>query len=359
MDYINRYLNPSFDLNPYLGVIFDNYRTLEYGEEHIIRGRVAPRFQGKLSALEKRLKKLPGRYSVDRAGKDTYITITTPLFKPKATNWTLHLGLFLATIGTTLLVGALREGGDPFYSIADLRLGIPFSTAVLLILLVHELGHYFAARRHGMDVTLPFFIPMLPPFPFGTMGALIKMRSAIISRRMLLDIGAAGPIAGFCVALPLTVYGLHGSSWGESSMQFFTTGGSLLFNWLANIIIGPAPQDGLVLQLSSVAFAGWIGFFVTAMNLVPLGQLDGGHIAYALFGKHHRKIAYGVFLSLLALGYLWSGWFFWAFIILFFIKLRHPPVIDETIKLGPGRILIGLITLAIFILTFMPLPIEA
>ncbi len=346
------------EIEAYLAVLYSRYRILDLRTEWVIRGVLEPRFARMRRLIERYLKSFNGRYNFETVGDDTYLTISASVGGRQEQNWKLHLGLFLITIFTTMLVGSLREGGDPLASAGDLALGLPFSAAIMLILLVHELGHYFAARHHGMDVTLPFFIPMPPPFIFGTIGALIKMRSPLFSRRMLLDVGAAGPIAGFVVSVPLVIIGLISSHWASVPQSYFLTGESLLFSWLRNLILGPAPP-GEFLHMSSVAFAGWIGFFVTAMNMIPIGQLDGGHIAYALFGRRHVRVAYGFFFTMLLLGFLWPGWFFWAFLILVFIRVKHPPIIDEEIPLDPWRKAVGVLTFLILILTFMPIPILA
>ena len=143
----------------------------------------------------------------------------------------------------------------------------------------------------------------------------------------------------------------------DSAPQYFITGNGLLFNWLSRLILG-APAEGQLLQMSSVAFAGWIGFFVTAMNLIPIGQLDGGHIAYALFGRRHKHMAYSFFLLLLVMGFLWPGWVFFALLILILIRVQHPPIIDEEIPLDGRRKLLGAATILVFLLTFMPVPIR-
>ena len=305
--------------------------------------------------LARSLNSFPGRYSFEKVGDETFLTISTTVGVRQVSSWKLHGLLFFATILTTLLVGSLREGGDPLTFPGDLLLGAPFSASIMLILLIHELAHYFAARHHGMDVSLPFFIPLPPPFIFGTGGALIKMRSPMFSRRTLLDVGSAGPIAGFLVSVPLVILGLMSSSWGAAP-EYYITGNSLLFNWLSHLVLGP-PAGGQLLQMSSVAFAGWIGFFVTALNLMPIGQLDGGHIAYALFGRRHDYIAYSFFLLMLVMGFFWPGWIFLAFFILILIRVKHPPIIDDEIPLDRKRKLLGGATILIFILTFMPVPI--
>jgi len=344
------------ELEAYLAGLYSRYRMLDLQSQWVIRGVLNQRFARMRHLIERSLAGFTGRYSFERVGDELYLTISADVGGRARQNWMMHLVLFCVTVLTTLLVGTLREGGDPLVNPAELALGVPFSAAIMLILLVHELGHFFAARYHGMDVTLPYFIPLPPPFIFGTGGALIKMRSPMYNRRMLLDVGAAGPIAGFLVSVPLLVIGLVHSQWTQFPPQYFVTGESLLFSWLVDLIVGVRPE-GAFLQMSSLAFAGWIGFFVTAMNMMPIGQLDGGHIAYALFGKRHTQIAYVIFFVMLVLGFLWPGWIFWAVLILLFIRVKHPPIIDESVTLDPKRKLVGAVTLLIFILTFMPQPI--
>ncbi|MCE5270308.1 site-2 protease family protein [bacterium] len=355
MDYFGYYDPAQQELEGYLNGLYSRYRVLDYQNEQVIRGVLKPRFAGMQEQITRALSSFTGRYSFERVGEETWLTLSSSGVRSRY-NWAVHLGLFVATVASTLLAGALREGADLLARPADILLGLPFSGSIMLILLVHELGHYFTARRHGMDVSLPYFIPMPPPFIFGTMGALIKMRSPMFTRRMLLDVGSAGPLAGFIVSLPVVVLGLMHSSWGAQGNGFFEPGHSLLFAGLAHLILGPQPT-GTVLQMSSVAFAGWIGFFVTAMNLIPVGQLDGGHIGYALFGRLHKRIAIAFFLGMLALSFFWTGWLFWSVLIFFLIRVQHPPVLDEEVPLDRGRRLIGLTCILILALTFMPSPI--
>lgn len=358
MDFFGYRDSNRWELDSYLNGIFSRYQVMEVQSDKVIRGLLKPRFAGMRASIRRALGSFPGRYSFETVGEDTWLTISTDLEKRGSRKWVLHLVLFAATVFTTLLVGAMREGGDILASPAELALGLPFSSSIMLILLVHELGHYFTARRYGMDVSLPFFIPLPPPFIFGTAGALIKMRSPMFTRRVLLDVGAAGPIAGFLVSLPIVALGLMESRWATHSGDFFITGHSLLFGWMAELILGPKPP-GAVLEMSSVAFAGWIGFFVTAMNLVPIGQLDGGHIGYAMFGRKHTRIAYLFFFVILGLGFFWPGWLFWAVLILILIRVQHPPVLDEDIPLDPRRRAVGVFCMVILALTFMPAPIIA
>jgi len=266
-----------------------------------------------------------------------------------------------------------------------LRSGAPYSASLMAILLCHEFGHYFAARLHGVDASLPFFIP-LPLPPFGTMGALIRIRSRLPSFRAVLDIGAAGPIAGFVGAVPLLVWGTahsqvvhgvpaHGShpAW-QSAFTLLTAlvhhsfrpladpgqttifGDSLLTWAVVRLFHGPLPAGSDIL-LHPVAFAGWVGCLVTAMNLTPIGQLDGGHIVYALFGKwgnlasrlfSHALLGVGLFAS-------WN-WLVWWAVVRLLVGVGHP----KPVELGPidgRRKAVALVSLVILVLTFVPRPV--
>ncbi len=266
--------------------------------------------------------------------------------------------LFLLTVFTTLLAGTYQEGGDPLRRPIDLAKGIPFSFTLMLILFVHEMGHYVVSKRYGVQTTPPYFIPG-PWFPFGigTFGAFIRMRSPILEKKALLDIGAAGPIAGFIVALFAVGWGLSSSSIIEiqDTGALLHLGDPLAFSFLA-YLLGKNPPAGYDVVLNSVAFAGWIGFFITSLNLLPIGQLDGGHIAYALFGRKQRFISIGMVLILIFLGTLgWSGWYVWA-VLTAVLGVRHPPIIDENIPLDFKHRLVGWGSIALFIVTFMPIP---
>ncbi|RKY83861.1 site-2 protease family protein [candidate division KSB1 bacterium] len=255
-------------------------------------------------------------------------------------------------------MGTLLEGVNPISNISNLTAGVPFSVTLMTILGVHELGHYYFSRRNGVSATLPYFIPS-PILP-GTFGAFIKIKSPILNRRALLDIGAAGPIAGFIVAIVAMAIGLESSEVRKIPEMGITykLGEPIIFSIISRIVIGEVPK-GFDIYIGSIAFAGWIGAFVTAFNLLPIGQLDGGHIIYALFGKKHEKIAKVAFFSLFPLAFFWIGWLFLAFLALI-IKINHPPPEDETTKLDLKRKVIGGICILIFILcfTFVPLSIE-
>ncbi len=288
----------------------------------------------------------------------------------------IHVLLFVLTVISTLVAGAIQKGVNIFAQPLRIIEGVPFSFSLMAILLTHEFSHYLASRRHHTLATLPYFIPA--PSIIGTFGAFIKMKSPIVSRKALIDIGASGPIAGFLVALVVTVYGLGTSKFVtiRPDSGGIHLGDSILFSLLSRLIIG-TPPEGKDILLSPVAFAGWIGMFVTSMNLLPIGQLDGGHIAYALLGsRRHRMLSRALTVVLASAGLagialyatlsvspvvealrrlLWEGWALWAF-LLFMLGLRHPPVIYWERPLERSRRLIGWLALFIFVITFTPVP---
>ncbi|MGD0625036.1 MAG: site-2 protease family protein [Thermodesulfobacteriota bacterium] len=270
----------------------------------------------------------------------------------------VNIILFFLTVFTTLLAGAWHEGADPLKNPAYIFKGIPFSFSLMGILLAHELGHYLIARKHGLNVTLPYFIPA-PPLPFiiGTFGAFIKMRSPVRDRKMLLDVGAAGPLVGVVVSIPFLILGFHLSvvKMVQGHMGGLTLGSSLLLSLISWLVVGPVPA-GFDIVIHPVGFAGWIGLLVTSFNLLPIGQLDGGHVAYALLGERQNKISKYVFLALLALGIFgWPGWLLWG-LLLFIMGFRHPPPMDWWVPLDRKRMVMGWLTVAVFILTFIPVP---
>ncbi|MBI5847690.1 MAG: site-2 protease family protein [Nitrospirae bacterium] len=268
----------------------------------------------------------------------------------------LNLALFLLTFVSTLAVGAIHAGVDLIKEPQHIFQGLPFSLALLSILLVHEFSHYIMSRRHGIEASLPYFIPA--PTLFGTLGAFIKMRSAITTKNALMDIGSSGPIAGFLVSVVAVVVGLHYSeihAMPRQSGEMLVLGDSLLFIALTKIVIGSIP-DAYEVYLHPIAFAGWIGFFVTSLNLIPAGQLDGGHIAYAILGERHGWLSKCMIGLLVILGYFFQGWLVWA-VLLLFLGSKHPPILYPEVPLDPGRKTIGFIALVIFILTFIPVPV--
>jgi membrane-associated protease RseP (regulator of RpoE activity) len=265
-----------------------------------------------------------------------------------------NIVLFFLTLITTILAGALQEGVNPLKNPGEIYRGIPFSFALMGILLSHELGHYLVAKKHGMNVTLPYFIPA-PSF-IGTFGAFIKMRSPARDRRMLMDIGAAGPLVGVVVSIPLLVIGLRLSEVklieGQAGLHL---GDSLLLFLISRLVAGPIPT-GYDIVIHPVGLAGWIGLLVTSLNLLPIGQLDGGHVAYALLGERQNKISKFVFFGLLGLGIFgWEGWLIWGALLLI-MGFRHPAPMEWWVPLDRKRKVIGWVAIAVFILTFIPVP---
>jgi membrane-associated protease RseP (regulator of RpoE activity) len=270
----------------------------------------------------------------------------------------IHLVLFLLTLLSTLVVGALYAGADLLSEPYRIYTGIPFAFSLMTILLCHELSHYFASKNHGVQATLPYFIPAPPILsPIGTFGAFIKMKSPIITRKALVDIGASGPIMGFIVSVVAVIVGLNMSEVASFSQtkDVLSLGNSLLFSALSAAILGATPADHGIL-LSPVAFAGWIGLFVTSINLIPVGQLDGGHIAYALLGEKQRRLSFVLVMVLALMGvFVWPGWIVWA-VLLFVLGLRHPPVIYWETPLDTKRKIAGWVSFVIFVITFIPVP---
>ncbi|MDH4028157.1 MAG: site-2 protease family protein [Nitrospirota bacterium] len=269
----------------------------------------------------------------------------------------LHVLLFVLTFMTTLTAGAMLNNVVPWEQPEKIYLGIPFSLTLLFILLTHEMSHYIMSRKHNVAATLPYFIPA--PSIIGTFGAVIKMRPPIPDRRSLIDIGASGPIGGFIVAVIACIAGLHLSEVRPAGqiVEGIYFGNSLLFTFLSNIVLNVDP-DKFDVILHPVAFAGWIGLLVTSLNLLPIGQLDGGHIVYALFGEKHRLISMLTIPVLVVLGLVyWPGWLLWA-VLMIIMGYRHPPVVYPYIMLDRKRKFIGWLCFVIFILTFMPMPVQ-
>ncbi len=279
----------------------------------------------------------------------------------------LPLSLFLLTIFTTLWAGAYQNNPDPFHPIRGafqllidnpgaLAKGIPFAGTLMLILVTHELGHFLFSRIHRVPASFPLFIPGLPFF-IGTFGAIIRMRGPILDRRALFDIGVAGPIAGFLVAIPALVIGLSLSRVVPvQSTSGVSLGEPLILQFISWLVFGSLPAHVDVV-LHPVGLAAWFGLFVTALNLIPIGQLDGGHVAYALWGERQRTLALAVIPILAVLGYVgWQGWFVWI-AMAGLVGFGHPPVLNPEIALGRTRLWVGRAAVAILVLTFSPIPI--
>ncbi len=269
----------------------------------------------------------------------------------------LHILLFILTFFSTLIAGAMfQKGIDIFKEPLRIYEGLPFSISLMTILLGHELSHYFASKKHHTEATLPYFIPA-PITLIGTFGAFIKMKSPIQTRSALIDIGASGPIAGFILSVIASIIGLSYSTVvaATDTKGALGLGNSVLFSLLTHTIIGVTPDSQDIL-LHPIAFAGWIGLFVTALNLIPVGQLDGGHIVYAFIGERHRLVSKVIVGVLFFFGiFFWEGWLIWGGLMIVF-GLRHPPVIYWETPLDKKRRFIGLLAFIIFIITFIPAP---
>lgn len=294
--------------------------------------------------------------------------------------------LFVLTVLSVMLSGAQVEGPIPEDPMAQLLLlarsiftGWPFALSLLGILLAHELGHYFMSRYHKTPATLPYFIPF-PLSPLGTMGAAILMRGIPKNKRVLFDIGVAGPIAGLVIAIPVLLYGLSLSTLGtiEPNPNGFLEGNSLLYllakfiifgqllpapvepqgilYWLQYFFTGrPVPFGGLDVFIHPVAFAGWAGILVTALNLIPLGTLDGGHVIYSLFGEKAKKAFPYIVGLLVILGFFWSGWWLWAALLFWLGRVNAQPM-DQITELDPYRRMIAHAMIVIFFLVLTPVP---
>jgi len=287
--------------------------------------------------------------------QENYRDIFTIRFQPTVGNIPrINLVLFIMTIFTTLFAGSLMEGVNPLQNPVLIVRGIPFSVTLMLILGVHELGHFLLAKKHKVDATLPYFIPA--PTIIGTFGAFIKMRSPVRKRHALVEIGAAGPIAGFLIAVPALFIGLALSTIMMDSSDIGLKLGESILMKIATFIMYPQLTDNMDIILHPVGFAAWIGMLVTMLNLLPIGQLDGGHIAYALLGKWYKKIAWGSLGVLLFLSIFSINWLVWAVLVYFLTRMKHPPIMDEYEPVTQYEKMIGIIALIIFILTFIPIP---
>jgi membrane-associated protease RseP (regulator of RpoE activity) len=309
------------------------------------------------SVLERRLAKL-GYLPILRRhkGQDTITIAPVPAVSGRSRPW-LNLLLFLATVGTVTLGGAFQEGYDPFTDPPTAILqGIPFAFALLGILVTHELAHFLVTRAHGTKATLPYFIPM-PLSPVGTFGALIRMESPIKDRKALFDVGISGPLAGLAVSIVALIVGLKLSELSvllpQEGAQLLGTG--LLIDWITEIVLGPLP-DNLVVVLHPIAFAGWFGVFITFINLIPVSQLDGGHVGYAFFGQAHRFVAMLVFLGMLVLGLFSSWWFLWALLVFALGGLRHPPPLNDITPLDTRRKILAILSFVLLFLLGTPRP---
>ncbi|MCH7663014.1 MAG: site-2 protease family protein [Chloroflexi bacterium] len=327
----------------------------------------------------------------DEEGQHT-ILLVKGLIEPQPSNPWINLGLFLATLLSMLLIGAFNVyDGPPVSSQSELyrRLfqnlasGFPYAGSLLAILLAHEFGHYLAGRYHKTAVSLPYFIPLPLLGSFGTLGAAIRLKEPPKNKRVLLDIGIAGPLAGLVVAIPIVLFGLSNSELGTVPNTAILEGNSILYlvakylalgewlpmpisfegvhpfvYWARYLLTGlPVPIGGRDVLLNSVAWAGWAGLLVTAINLIPTGQLDGGHTLYSLIGDKVSKLRPFVLAALMLMGLLYSGWWLWALLI-YFLGRYHAEPYDQITQLDPRRKLMAIFTLIVFLLVFIPVPLR-
>ncbi len=281
-------------------------------------------------------------------------TAAPPRVKPSIA---VNVVLFICTVATTILAGALQQGVNPLEDPTQMLKGLPFSAALLFILVAHEMGHFLTSKYYRIDASLPYFIPA--PTLIGTFGAFIKMRSPVMNKRVLLDVGANGPLAGLLVTIPILAIGLKLSevrALDAPAGEGMTLGSSIILSAMTSLILGNLPDTQQVI-LHPLGFAGWIGLLVTSMNLIPVGQLDGGHIAYAVFGRRTRHLSRAVLLGMLVLG-IWASsmWLMWALILFLLLGVRHPAPLDYDVPLDRRRRILGLCMLAVFVLTFVPVP---
>lgn len=367
--------------------VFLHYRVALLRSDEVVTGSLLAGLDPDAEPARSALRSWKGKRYVHRTPRGTELTLVRRIGPPRRERWWLHGLLFALTLATVTESGAVLAGHSalrlapvswgglalrvPVGVIVDaVPAGLAFSVPLLAILLAHEMGHYLAGLWHRMDVSPPFFVPV--PYwinLIGTFGAFIRLRSTILNRTVLLDVGAAGPLAGFVVALPAAVLGMAWSQaaavpTGGAPAPFAIVfggwpvwvGGSLLFRWLAAAV---GPGGGVVL-LHPLAFAGWLGCFVTALNLFPLSQLDGGHVLYALGERRQQWAAWLFLAALAALGFRWYGWWIWAGVILLLGRgrVRHPGVWDPALPLSPARRVAAWGCVLLFALTFVPIPFQ-
>ena len=280
----------------------------------------------------------------------------------------INISLLIATIITTSLTGSiLHMGYNDIWNIPrimdvfmpeNLFNGILlFAFPLMSILFVHEMGHYFTSKKHGIATSLPFFIPIppiMPSFNIGTFGALISSRDPMPNRKALFDVGISGPIAGFIVAVPVTIIGImysHPAPLMEPASGEIILGGSILFTYLSTYILN-IPL-GTPIDLSLIAFAGWVGLLITSINLLPAGQLDGGHIFRAFLGEKQKWAGWIAVMIM-----IFTGWFFFAIIIMFMMGMQHPPPLNDATPLDMRRKLLFFIAIIILVLCYIPYPID-
>jgi len=420
--------------------LFESYKLAHYRGGKIYRGKLDQYYRQYRDALQRVLKSIAGDHDLEKIDGEMFLTLNA-YSKPKRPRYARHLLLFLATLVTTTAAGAAHhipgEGFLPFGGvlfvivqyvnillstvidllgfmfglgpkgladpISSLRAiarplwevtlfvmsGLPYSLTLMTILIAHEFGHYFAARRRGVRCSLPYFIPV--PFFVGTLGAIARIRSPFVHRRSLLEVGLAGPLAGFILAVAAISYGTLNATVDTTPID--RTRSHIVFNESLTTYVGQkmildAP-DNATIYVDSIYFAGWLGLLVTMLNLLPLGQLDGGHVLFAFSERLHRKLQNPLLGLMIVAGLVgfamttadslirsnpkmflwlnpiasydapfWPGWMLWAIVIRFVIRTSHPPLLDSSVSLGAWRTVLAIIGIIILIVTFLPNPIS-
>jgi len=352
------------------------WRTTPLHDREVVDALVDPAHAEPSAALAAALRQWPGTYYWSSEPDGRHLVLTRPTVKPREP-WLLHglllaVTLFLMTMSGALITGGLPPDFGVLYNptawngafFQGWATGFSFSIPLLAILFCHEMGHYLTARNYQVNVSPPHFLPgPTPPFGVGTLGAFIRLRTILNDRRQLLDIGAAGPIAGFVVALPVLWIGMAHSQVNADpsapSLQVFVGFGMWpIGDSAVTLLVRQFTHMTGAVTLSPMAFAGWMGMLVTMLNLLPIAQLDGGHILYAAFPRAQRQIARFFFVVVILLGFLSKSWFVWAFVVLLLSRgqFGHPPVLDAYRPLPKSRIWVLVASLILFALTFVPAP---
>ncbi len=344
-----------------------------FGQNH----RLLARFEGKLieepdaayDALDTLLTPT-NQLALFREEKGAHVIyVISGRITPQPRSWWLNAVLFIATLGSVLLLGtemAISEIAADNAILArqlienlpfELWRGLPYAISILLILGAHELGHYFAARYHKLAVTLPYFIPAPFISPIGTFGAFIQLRQPMKNRKVLLDVGAAGPLAGLIFAIPIVLIGLATSQVREVTGAGLVEGNSFLYALSKTLVFGRfLPSGGEDVFVNQLAWAGWTGLLVTGLNLIPLGQLDGGHILYSLIGDRARRLYYPLLIAMLFMVlFVSQSWLLWMILLFLFGRVYAAPL-DMITPLDERRKRIGWLALFVFIVTFVPIP---
>ena len=368
-----------------ISTFFSYWRVTTALDREVVDAVIAPDYSRDTPELREALRAWPGTYYWSRPEGPNRVVLIRALTPPRAERWGIHLALFLATFATMWAAGAMLMVPSLTFGVTDspnlavlweatrdwIRASTPglgFAAALMGILLAHEMGHYVVARRYHISASLPYFLPAPPQLNFiGTFGAFIRLRSPIVDRRQLMDVGAAGPWVGLVVAIAVLIVGLLNSQvmagvQGETQQLIyignrpFYLGDSILMSAARSWLVG----EGTV-ELHPIALAGWFGLFVTMLNLLPLGQLDGGHIVYALVGKHQATIGRLMWWVLIFLGVkFFLGWLIWAALILFLGRGRiaHPSVLEPHRPIPASRWPAGIASAVLFLVMFSanPLP---